>query len=296
MAEQSGGPACKYSYLEALSIEELEELLCASENVQRDDGYIDAVIAVIRKKESQTPSGRLPDVDEAWKEFQEQFNTAEGAGMTLYSEFGTEPGSASVPKAKQGKGLNRSAWRGLAVAAVLALCITTLLPPALGYQSFFAMVGQWNDTIFHFTLPGQEAEYPTIPDDAEYESLQAALTAHEITLPLVPNSFIEEFELIDLSVTEYEDYDRVDYNAVYENADTWFSIYLVQRNEVIKTRQYEKDESMVKTYRANDIDHYLFENNGRITIAWYNDCFECSVQGEISLEDAERLIDSIYER
>lgn len=296
MAEQSGGPMRKYSYLEALSIEELEELLCASENVQRDDGYFNAVITAIRKKESQTPSGRLPDVDEAWKEFQEQFNTAEGVGMTLYSEFDTEPSSASAPKAKRGKRLNHSAWRGLAVAAVLALCVTTILPPALGYQSFLSMVGQWNDTIFHFAFPGQETEYPTIPDDVEYESLQAALTAHDVTLPLVPSSFIRDFELIDLEVTEYSDYERIDYNAVYENAETWFSIYIIQRDEVPKARFYEKDESLVKTYRVVDIDHYLFENNGRITIAWYNERFECSMQGEISLEDAERLVDSIYER
>lgn len=298
MAEQSGGPVRKYNYLEGLSIEELEELLCASESVQRDDGYIDAIIAAIRKREHQKPSGRLPDVDGAWNEFQEQFNTSEGEGMTLYPEVVSNFGSTSVQNERWRKQSKHSTWKNLAAAAVLALCIITMLPPALGYENLFAMVGQWNNTIFHFAIPGQETEYPTIPDDVGYESLQAALTFHEITLPLIPNSFIQDqnFELSDLEVTEYDDYSRVDYNAVYENKDTLLSFYLIQRSEAIRTRVYEKDESLVKVYCANDIDHYLFENNGRITIAWYNENFECSVQGKLSLEDAEKLIDSIYER
>lgn len=296
MAEQSGGPVRKYSYLEALSIEELEELLCASENIQRDDEYFDAVITAISKKESQMPSGRLPDVDEAWREFQEQFNTAEGKGMALYSESSPESGSASTLQMKQGKKSKRYAWKGMVAAAILVLCVMTILPPALGYESFLAMVGQWNDSIFHFAPPGQEVEYPTIPDKTDYESLQAALNAHEVTSPLVPSSFIQEYELSDLVVTENTDFQRVDYNAIYKDEDNWFSIYIIQRNGEGKARFYEKDKSQVKTFSVNGIDHYIFENNGRTTIAWCNENFECSVQGDISLEDAERLIESIYER
>lgn len=74
------------------------------------------------------------------------------------------------------------------------------------------------------------------------------------------------------------------------------SIYIIQRDKPVKSRSYEKDGTLVEIYPANEIEHYIYENNGRISITWYTDVFECSLRADITVDEARSMIDSIYER
>lgn len=76
-----------YKYLGSLPLEELEKLL--SQNVslssdEEDDPIVDAIIEEMIRKEKEIHSRPIIDVDAAWKEFQERFNTPEGEGLSLY--------------------------------------------------------------------------------------------------------------------------------------------------------------------------------------------------------------------
>lgn len=295
MAGQNNRPK-RYDFLEELSMNELEELLRKSAELQPDneDAFVDAIAEVIIRKEKENPTGRLPDIEEAWREFQTHYNTPEGRGMSLYpDEEDDGKGQSAPPAAKKKKRV--FTFRNLAAAAVIAaLCFVTILPAALGYENVFTMVGDWNDSFFHFVMSGGDADPTEDPTEETYESLQEALDRNGVSIPVAPK-IPSKFELVLLDVARHPEYGRIDYNAFYRADKDNMSIYIIQRDEPVKSRSYEKDGTLVEIYPVKEIEHYIYENNGRISITWYTDVFECSVQADISTEEAIALVDSIYE-
>lgn len=292
MTGQTNKPK-RYEYLEGLSMEELEELLRESTELHREDedAFIDAIADVIQRREEENPTGRLADVDEAWREFQTHFNTPEREGMSLYSDEKDEAlDNVARPAAKKSRSV--FTFRNIAAAAIIAICFATVLPHALGYENIFEMVGHWNDSLFHFVLPNQDPKETF--SVGSYSSLSEALEENGVSIPLVPK-ISDEFELAVVEVTPFPEYKRTDFNAFYVNGDRNISIYIVQRDEPVKTRSYEKDGTLVEIYQKNGIDHYIYENNGRVSITWYTDVFECSLRGDVSIEETRDLVDSIYE-
>lgn len=296
MAGQNNGPK-RYDFLEELSMNELEELLRKSAELQPDneDAFVDAIAEVIMRKEKENPTGRLPDIEEAWREFQTHYNTPEGRGMSLYpDEEDDGKGQAAPPAAKKRRRV--FTFRNLAAAAVIAaLCFVTILPAALGYENVFTMVGDWNDSFFHFVMSGGDADPTEDPTEETYESLQEALDRNGVSVPVAPK-IPSEFDFVMVEVIRYPEYKRIDYNAFYQADQGNMSIYIIQQEEPISNRAYEKDETLVEIYPANGIDHYIYENNGRISITWYTDVFECSLRADITVDEAKNMIDSIYER
>ena len=70
MIAQNGSSGHKFKFLEQLSVEDLECLLCLSSDAEETEAFLDAVAEVIAEREKEHPTGRLPSVDDAWNEFQ----------------------------------------------------------------------------------------------------------------------------------------------------------------------------------------------------------------------------------
>ncbi len=288
----------QYEYLKDMSIEKLEEILKASDDLlpESEETFIDAVAEEIVRRERENRTGLIPDVNEAKREFMSIYLSPEREGLVLFPGEDEEDGTAASVVGPADTHKKRPLpFQGLAVAAVIILLVSTALPPALGYESFSAMIGHWNDTVFHFVLNSQEPEVSSDEPEKSYESLQDALDANGVTIALAPK-IPTEFETVEVYTTYYPEYERTDYNAFYKVGDQNLSIHYIQRKEPVKTRSYEKDESLVKKHTVNDIEHYIYENNGRVSITWYVDAFECFIQADISRDTAINLIDSIYER
>ncbi len=293
----------RYEYLKDMSIEELEELL-TSDDLHPDDEeeFYDAVVDEIVQRERKNPTGRIPDVDEAWKEFKTVYCSPERKGELLFPDEegveekapASEPVLVAVQPEEQKKRRRAFPIRGLAAAAAIVLCVTTLLPPALGYESFIAMIGHWNDTVFHFVLPNQEPNDPSDTDEENYDSLQAALTANGVTTQIAPH-IPEEFETLDVYVTRFPELKRIDYNAFYASGSQNISIYIIQRDIPVETRSYEKDGTLVEEYDVNNVTHYICENNGKLSAIWYNGVFECSLRADVAIDEIKDMINSIYE-
>lgn len=290
----------RYEYLKDMSIEELETLLTSDDlHLENEDEFYDAVGEEIVRREREAPTGRIKNVDEAWQEFLAVYHSPEREGALLFPEGEAEAPDPASGAAFAGPEKGRK-WRRafsvqrLAAAAVLALSITALLPPALGYESFAAMIGHWNDTVFHFGLAGQESDTPSDTLN-EYSSLDDALLSNGVTAQLAPK-IPQGFEISAVDVERYSDLKRTDFSAFYQCEERNISIYIIQRDEPVMVRSYEKDETLVEVYSINGIEHYIYENNGRISANWYIDVFECSIRGDISVDDTKMMINSIYER
>ena len=79
------------------------------------------------------------------------------------------------------------------------------------------------------------------------------------------------------------------------------------KNIVITIRQYsapsgvgsitfEKDAAEVISYEKDNIMHYIMANNERLTATWIaGEKIVCSISGNLTIEQIEHMIDSIYE-
>lgn len=287
------------AYLEQLPIEQLEELLCKGVNLpddKRDEAYIEAITEMIVRKEKEHPTGRLMDAEEGWRQFEQELN-APGYDGPIFPDTGDETEWPNVTDGKPAAAVRKKRWRGwrwATVAAIIVLFLVVVMPPALGYANVFSMVGQWSEEIFRFTPPDGTKEPDAIqPRNEIYQDLQDALDSNGVTTPLVPRWAPEGFKLEDIAVTGSPDFGRTDYDAVFQNGDEYVTIHLIQR-EVLKSRDYEKDGAPVERYTVGNVTHYIFENNGRIVTAWQNGYFECSIQGNITLDEMKEIISSIY--
>ena len=131
----------RYEYLKDMSIEELETLLTSDDlHLENEDEFYDAVGEEIVRREREAPTGRIKNVDEAWQEFLAVYHSPEREGALLFPEGEAEAPDPASGAAFAGPEKGRK-WRRafsvqrLAAAAVLALSITALLPPALGMRA-----------------------------------------------------------------------------------------------------------------------------------------------------------------
>jgi hypothetical protein len=44
------------------------------------------------------------------------------------------------------------------------------------------------------------------------------------------------------------------------------------------------------------IEHYMMTHNGKVSVVWMNDNYECQIAGDITADEAKKMIDSVYER
>ena len=93
-------------YLDQLSMEQLEELLRAdfASSDPENEQAVFHILEVMEKREKENPTGRLPDTDQAWKEFQQYYNIPEGEGQSLYpvrSDPETQPAPTSTKRSRR---------------------------------------------------------------------------------------------------------------------------------------------------------------------------------------------------
>ncbi|MEG0596627.1 MAG: hypothetical protein RR502_01155, partial [Oscillospiraceae bacterium] len=155
MAEQNKSE--KYAYLDQLSTERLEELIRA--DIESPDNTNDKVIfhilEVMEKREREHPTSRLIDVDEAWAEFQQHYNTPEGEGLSLYptGDEDTEESESHATAPIISISITRPR-RWLKNALIAAAAITVLMVGMVGAQAagidVFGAIGRWTEETFHF--------------------------------------------------------------------------------------------------------------------------------------------------
>lgn len=188
----------RYSYLEHLSVDRLEELLDLAVNADEEENteYVDAILEVIVRKEKEKPTGRLTNVDKAWADFQTYYNTEDGRGQTLHF---TEESENSVDTMPTKHGTLRKMWKTALLAATIALCLlfSIVAAQAAGFDVLGALA-RWTDDVFTFGIIqpktidtyssealndcGEESARNTSPfmssEKLPYSSFQEALDAY----------------------------------------------------------------------------------------------------------------------
>ena len=287
------------SVLAGKSTEELEELLALSfsmeDGAETDEAYVTTIMEVIREREEKEADQekRQAEVDAAWREFQEyraerDREKAEADGMADAS--GKFPGEPSRPQEKvhTAKKPGRVLRSCAAAAAVIVLLCGTAY--AFGWNIFQALA-DWTAETFQF-LTGTE---PRMSDHGVFENLYQSV-AMETDVPAVPRWAPEGTEEAEQPRTSVRN-DRTRIVGKYLVDGKEFTIRITIYDAIPESYDtiYQKNDGSAHPYEAGGITHYIVENVDNISAMWTNGYIEGHIQGNISIEDLQLMIDSIYE-
>ena len=280
-----GHPTQGEAQLERLQ-DQLAELLYPSDGGEID---VEALDALLERMEavSPLPASLSTDPEEGLERFRRRY-----ASFIEAADAGPPEEVPSAPERRHSK---KPFARMLAIAAVLILLLSTVTAQAFGVN-VFAAIARWTSEIFR--LDGGSTPYAMVTESpleegetATYESLEAAVDAFGIDAPLVPKEIPEGFELI--GVTAINRKAGITICADYQDEDDYLQI-LYNEAAAQEFNTLEKENQPVDSYYVKGIEHRLTSDQGRQKAAWQNGDFECKITGDISRQELETMIDSIY--
>lgn len=278
MSEKQNRGTDNLSKYDAMTTEELEEILRldvqAPEEQESDTEtilYIMEVLTERKRNNSHTEKTAL----EAYESFKQNYMPEENNNEVPYRE-----------PVKTKNGFPRWLRSLTAVAAVLVILVLgSVTAKAFGF-SIWEAVAKWTQETFHFGKWGDSDANSNLP----YASLQEALEKGEITTLLAPRWFPDGFELVDIRVERTPI--KKAYLAIYMNGEQ--SLRVTVQDYSDKAPVYvEQSEGLVEEYKVSGITYYLFKNNKRTQAVWIVDSFECTILGDLTIEELKIMINSI---
>ena len=176
-------------------------------------------------------------------------------------------------------------WRrfaSFAAVLVLFLFVGTVTSYALGYNPV-QYIGRWNDE--HFWLERVPITQELADKVAEYSNGNACVPKWLPDGYVAGNLRSSEQDFYTTIRSDF--YEDINSNVLYID----YRIYPYSDQMSL----YEKDSKEVIEYVYGGINHYIMSNLDSITIVWYNSNIEGSIMGNISLDEAKKIINSIYE-
>lgn len=281
MSENQSGRINEFSQYDAMTTEELEEILRldaeAPEGQESDTEtllYVMGVLADRNRKNGHTENTAL----EAYESFKQHY-MPETEKRVLESEAGHKP-----------KNRNIRCLRSLsAVAAVLVIIfIGSITAKAFGLDIWEAVV-TWTQETFHLSGRNQTDE-PNPDGDLKYASLNEVLVSVGINEPLLPTWVPDGYQLTDIIIDATPKQNT--YIAIYENGSN--ALKITVHDYLGSTPTYiEQSEDFVETYEVSGVTYHLFSNNKRAQAVWVYDSYECYIFGELTIEELKLMIESI---
>ena len=318
MTEPENKKAKDYSQFDKMSTEALAELLRLDFQMQEEESDNNAILyiaEVIAKREKEHPAGTYPapDTNASWEIFKEKYLPYAGDGISLYEDESDAAAdgqvktpveiarsNAGLPQVKRRTGRRR--LRVACAAAVLAALLggMAITAYATGFDLWNAVV-QWTGETFTFLAApgGNPAKEPggTAPlNGGEYTDLQTALDAYGITEALAPKWVPERFAVYRVKVYPVPEFSQTAFiaNYLYEDSYLTISITMFHDPDYQVNGDWYKDEGDPRVLELNGATFYLMTNAGRPKAVWRTGAFECGIIGDVSMEEMEQILNSIY--
>ena len=177
-------------------------------------------------------------------------------------------------------------WRRFAsAAAILVLVVfgSGATAYALGFNPF-PVRAVWDDEQFWFER---------VPVTQELAEKAAEYSGG---IACVPKWLPEGYKAGSLVATKSDKYVYIaaDFHTEAEDGQKEICIDYRVYADPRQMARHEKDSGEVTEYVCNGIPHYIMSNLDRAGIVWYNENIEGSIKGEFSVDEAKRIIKSIY--
>lgn len=179
----------------------------------------------------------------------------------------------------------RRLFRGGLVAAVLVVCLFSgMVAAQAAGVNVFGSIARWTGSLFSFG--GPQAGYATPAPSA---TPQPELTEEylESLLPVVPEGFVMEERNL------YVDSTAAYCSAKFSNSSDYivFSAEQLLRSD---SRLYEKDQNQVMSLSLRNVEYYVLENNGRVSVVWQLNGLECGIFSNLEKETIIGILINSY--
>lgn len=266
-----------FSKYEAMETEELEEILRldveAPEGTESDTELLLFILEVLASR-NHTKNITGNNAQKAWESFEQNYMPVE---------------SQKPAKAKK-----TAPWlrRLTAAAAIFALLIfIPISTNALTLDEILEIFSRWTKETFSFVSSGNaEISEPISDDGRSFSSLQEMLQASNRDASIVPTWIPSGFSLerVEKDITPIQE----TYIARYVNGDQVFRIR-VQNYLDDDFQKIETNQQYSEIYSVGNQDYYIFHNNKQNQAIWTRDSYECTISGNLSIEEMKLMIDSI---
>ncbi len=304
MPESSGNKHPDYSKFDNMNTEMLEGILRADSQLpsgeESDTDAILYIMEVIAKREKEHPTRKITDINDAWASFSKDYLPYSEDEKSLYdfddieNQTGIKKASNVKPAMSPRKHRRLMRVACVTAAAIVLLMASTVTASAFGFDLWGA-VAKWTKDTFGFSNTTTNAQVVQVASDknSEYKNLQDALDNYKVTAKIAPTWLPEGYSLENIHVNETPAQTII--NAKYEDAKNEILLKAILLNQP-STRTYEKDGDNVTEYTVDRIEHFIISNMGQTNIVWQTGNCECSITGSFTLNEAEKMIKSIYER
>lgn len=283
MSEEQCRGARDFTRYDSMATEELEKILRLDAEApmehESDTELILYVMEVLAKRKNKSNTGKT--AQESWESFQKHY-LPQDAGHRGHTPKAATNGKTPQPWLRR--------LIACAAAIILVLCIP-LTTNAFGWEDVWNLIAQWGKETFAFySSEDTDSSEPSPNYEGEYTSLQSMLIRNNIDPDIIPAWIPDGFVLIkseeDVTPTQTV------YRAYYTN-DGKNLMILVQ--SYISSDQYsvEIEDDVIEIYEVSGVKYYIFSNVSQICFVWTSDSYECNVSGDISVDEAKKMIDSI---
>lgn len=279
MSENRDRRTDRFSKYDSMPTEALEEILRldaeAPEEQESDTELFLYVMGVLANRRNTDITGNT--AEQAWESFQKSYLDEE----CLEDKQETKKNRIATPWLR----------RLIAAAAVIVLVVSLPLSAnAFGLEDIWNIVARWAKETFSFVSENEERREPSSERKDEESSLQKVLADSQRKSDMVPTLIPERFVLdkIEKDITPAWE----TYRANYIDGDDELRIK-VQIHTAIHQQSVEIEEDILEVYISNGTEFFIFENMEQIQVLWIKDSYECTISGDISIDDAKEMIDSI---
>ena len=266
-----------FSKYETMETEELEEILRLDaetpEGVETDTELVLFILEVLAKRKNTTNlTGNT--AQKAWESFEQNY---------------------MPEKSRKSATTNRTTpWlrRLTAAAAVVALLIVIpISTKALTLEEVWNIFARWAKETFSF-VSGDDTDVsePVVDDELEYNSMREMLKKNNRDSSVVPNWIPDGFilESINRDVTPAQER----YIAYYTKGDRILRIR-VQNYLIEDFQKVESELEYSEIYPVGEQVYYILINYDQTQAVWIIGSYECTISGDLSVDEIKLMIDSI---
>lgn len=231
------------------------------------------------------------DIDASLSAVHQKFSTFSATATLIAQNSVPKSTSSRSSSSRQTFRLQLSKLSSVAAAlAVIFICLGSV--QVAGYD-ILGYIAHWTKEVFQLQGTTTASDHIINSNLTQYEDLHNTLDEVGIAIPIAPSWIPNDFKNSAIDVNRLPGYLEV--AAQFTSGNRCFFITATQFvSEENINNVFEKDETPVSLYEKAGIIHYIMGNNGQTVVVWSNGPVACSIRGDITEEEATKMIDSIY--
>lgn len=195
--------------------------------------------------------------------------------------------------------LNTKILTRVAACLIIIFMTSNVIANVFGYN-ILKLVMQWSEETFH--LGGNTEDVEGSHNNIEqgiiageiYNNMDEALKKVE-DKPMIPKKIPKGFSFEYAEKISVSNFTMLIFHYINEDREIIVELSIYDNNSTPRNSLLEKDDTPVEIYKKNGVDHYIMKNNDKIQVIWnyFNTIY--AISGDITVEETELMIDSIYE-